>query len=95
MVRSSLLTIQSIDNWKIWTRKISLFNLINWQPDIEKVYLYAKDPYEVKYRLLIKKKESTGLKRFNYFTVFIEYSNDMNNIYKNIVEYNPNKKGKY
>ena len=27
----------------------SLFNLINKEPDINKIYLYAKDPYEVKY----------------------------------------------
>ena len=24
----------------------SLFNLINEEPDIDKIYLYAKDPYE-------------------------------------------------
>ena len=28
----------------------SLFNLINEEPDIDKIYLYAKDPYEAKYR---------------------------------------------
>ena len=27
----------------------SLFNLISHQPDIDKIYLYAKDPYETKY----------------------------------------------
>ena len=27
----------------------SLFNLINQQPDIDKIYLYAKDPCEAKY----------------------------------------------
>ena len=27
----------------------SLFNLIIDQPDIDKIYLYAKDPYEAKY----------------------------------------------
>ena len=27
----------------------SLFNLINHQPDIDKIFLYAKDPYETKY----------------------------------------------
>ena len=27
----------------------ALFNLINNQPDIDKIYLYAKDPYESKY----------------------------------------------
>ena len=36
----------------------SLFNLINQQPDIDKIYLYAKDPYEAKYQLLINKIES-------------------------------------
>ena len=40
----------------------SLFNLICHQPDTDKIYLYAKDPYEAKYQLLINKKESTGLK---------------------------------
>ena len=33
----------------------SLFNLIIQQPDIDKIYIYAKDPYEAKYQLLIKK----------------------------------------
>ena len=27
----------------------ALLNLINNQPDIDKMYLYAKDPYEAKY----------------------------------------------
>ena len=27
----------------------ALLNLLNKQPDIDKIYLYAKDPYEVKY----------------------------------------------
>ena len=36
----------------------SLFNLIIDQPDIDKIYLYAKDPYEAKYQLLINKIES-------------------------------------
>ena len=72
----------------------SLFNLINQQPDIDKIYLYAKDPYEAKYQFLINKRESTGLKHFNDSKAFIEYSNDMDDIYKNIEEYNPNKKRK-
>ena len=55
----------------------SLFNLINQQPDIDKIYLYAKDPYEAKYQLLINKRESTGLKYLNDSRAFIEYSNDM------------------
>ena len=72
----------------------SLFNLINQQPDIDKIYLYAKDPYEAKYQFLINKRESTGLKHLNDSKAFIKYSNDMDDIYKNIEEYNPNKKQK-
>ena len=40
----------------------ALLNRINKQPDIDKIYLYAKDPYEAKYQFLINKGESTGLK---------------------------------
>ena len=57
-----------------------------------KICLFAKDPYEGKYQFLIIKQESTGLKHFNYSKAFIEYSNDMDDIYKNIEENNPNKK---
>ena len=55
----------------------TLLNLINHKPDIDKFFLYAKDPYEVKYQLLINKRESTGLKYLNDLKAFIEYSNDM------------------
>ena len=72
----------------------ALLNLINHEPDIDKIYLYAKDPYEAKYQFIINKWESTGLKHFNDSKAFIEYSNDMDDIYKNIEEYNPNKKRK-
>ena len=40
----------------------TLLNLINNQPDIDKIYLYAKDPYEDKYQVLINKRESMGIK---------------------------------
>ena len=69
-------------------------NLINNEPCIDKIYLCAEDPYEVKLQLLINKRENRGLKYFNDSKAFIEYSNDMNDIYKNIKEYNPNKKQK-
>ena len=49
-------------------------NLISHGPDIDKIYLYAKDPYETKNQLLINKKESTSLKYLNDLKVFIEYS---------------------
>ena len=69
----------------------ALLNLINNQPDIDKIYLYAKDPYEAKYQFLINKRESVSLKRFNHPKAFIEYSNGMQHVYKNIDEYNGDK----
>ena len=33
-----------------------LLNLIYNQPDIDKIYLYAKDPYEAKYQFFINKR---------------------------------------
>ena len=72
----------------------ALLNLIKNQSDIDKIYLYAKDPYEAKYQHLINKRESTGLKHFNDHKAFIEYSNDIQDIYKNIEEHNLVKKRK-
>ena len=72
-----------------------LLNLIENQPDIDKIYLYAKDPYEAKYQYLINKRKGVGIDHFNYPKTFIEYSNDMHDVYKNIDEYNPVKKIRY
>ena len=69
-----------------------MLNLINHEQDLDKIYSYAKDPYEAKYQLLINKRESAGLKYFNGSKVFIAYSNDMDDLYKNIIEYNLSKK---
>ena len=72
-----------------------LFNLINQQPDIDNICLYAKYPYEAKYHFLINKWESTDLKHYNDFKAFPEYSDNMDNIYKNIERYNPKKNLKH
>ena len=72
----------------------ALLNLIHTQPDIDKIYLYAKDPYEAKYQYLINKRRKIGLNRFNYPKAFIKYSNDMQDVYKNIEEYNTDKNRK-
>ena len=61
-------------------------NLIDNQPDIDTIYLYAKDPYEAKYQYLINICEKVGLKRFNDPKAFIEFSNEMCDVYKNIDE---------
>ena len=52
-------------------------NLIENQPDIDKIYLSAKDPYESKHQYLINKREGVGINCFNDPKAFIEYSNDM------------------
>ena len=59
-----------------------------------KIYLYAKDPYKAKYQFLINERESIRLKQFNDPKAFFEYSNDMQDVCKNIDEYNPGKKRK-
>ena len=69
----------------------ALLNLIEKQPGIDKIYLYAKDPYEEKYQYLINIREKVGLKHFNDPKALIECSNDMQDAYKDIDEYNINK----
>ena len=66
-------------------------NLIKNQPDIDKIYLYATDPYDAKYLFLINKRKSTGLKHFNDPKAFTEYSNDMQDVYTHIDEYKTDK----
>ena len=56
--------------------------------------MYAKDPYESKYQYLINKREGVGINHFNDPKAFIEYSNDMQDVYKNIEEYNIDKERK-
>ena len=72
----------------------ALLNLINNQPDVGKKYLYAKDPYEAKHQYLINKRKQVGLDHFQDPRAFMEYSNDMQYVYKNIENYNPGKKRK-
>ena len=68
-----------------------LLNLIKNQPDIDKIYLYAKDSYEGKYQYLINEREVVGVDHFNDPKAVIEYSNDMHDVYKNIDDYNADK----
>ena len=57
-------------------------NLIGNQPDIDKIYLHAKDPFEAKYQSLINKRENVGINHLNDPKAFLEYSNDMHDVYK-------------
>ena len=71
-----------------------LLNLINNQSHIDKIYLYAKDPFEGKDQYLIKSRKKVGLHYFNAAKAFMDYSNNIQDVYKNIEEYNQGKKRK-
>ena len=52
-----------------------LLNLIKYQrPDIDKIYLYVKDPFESKYQLLINGREKVGIELLQNRKTFIDYS---------------------
>ena len=75
-------------------KRNTLLNLINEQHDLEKIYLYAKDLNEPKYKILIKKHEDAGIKHLNDPNAFIECSNTMDDVYENIHDYNSSRKRK-
>ena len=89
-------SIQNINNRRFWilVKTNALLNSINNQPCIDKIYLYEKYLYEAKYQYLINKREKIVLKHYDDPKAFIEYSNDMQDVYKNIEEYNLRKKRK-
>ena len=70
----------------------ALLNLTNNQPDIDEIYLCAKDRYKAKYQLLNNKREKTWLKHFINPKRSVEYSDDMQDVNKNIEGYNIGKK---
>ena len=61
--------------------------MINNQQDIDKTYLYAKDPFEDKYQYLINKREYVGINHLNDPKPFLD-------VYKNIDNYNRDKENK-
>ena len=51
-----------------------LLNLIkHQQPDIDKIYLYVKDPFKSKYQLLINKREKVGIENLKNPKAFTDY----------------------
>ena len=69
----------------------TLFHLINNLHPIDKAYLYAKDIHEPKYEYFINKREQVGIKNLNHPKAFIEYSDDMNDVFDDINNYNKNR----
>ena len=88
-------SIQNIDDrrFRIWKTNV-LLNLIENQPDIDKNIFVRKRSISSKISNLINKREGVAINHFKDHKAFIEYSNVMRNIYKNINHYNPNKENK-
>ena len=72
----------------------ALLSLIKEQDNIDKIYLYAKDLSQPKYKLWNKKREDVGIKYCTDLNGFIECSNTMDDVYQKIYQYNPSRKRK-
>ena len=59
---------------------------------IDKIHLYVKDPNQSKYQYRMKERKNNSLKNLDESKAFIEYSNNMQDFYKSIEEYNPSRK---
>ena len=60
------------------------------QLDVDKIYLYVKDPFESKYQLLINRRKKKWIK--NERKAFIDYSQLTDDVYESLEDYNPTKK---
>ena len=71
-----------------------LLNLIkHQQPDVNKIYLYIKDPLESKYQLLINRREKVEIENLRRNPkAFIDYSQKTDDVDENLEDYNPTKK---
>ena len=56
--------------------------------------MYTKDPYEDKYQFLVRRRENIAVKHFNDSKAFVDYSNDMRDVFENINDYNADKENK-
>ena len=66
-----------------------LLNLIQRDNNIiDKIYLYAKELEEPKYKFLINKRKQVGIRNLNDPAAFIEHSSTMDDILDNIEDYN-------
>ena len=68
--------------------------IIHQPPDIDKIYLYIKDPSKSNYQLLINGREKVGIKKLKNPKVFIGYSQTIDVVYESLEDYNATKKRK-
>ena len=73
---------------------LHLIQNLNKTTTVDKIYLYIKNLSEPKYEFLINNRKNAGIKHFNDPTAFIECSNDMNDVFTNIDDYNKHRKRK-
>ena len=72
----------------------ALINVIYERKDIDKMYLYARDLSEPKYKYLINKRKDVGIKHVNNTNAFIECLSTMDGLYEDIHDYNPSRRRK-
>ena len=71
----------------------ALLNLIKHQePDLDKICLYVKNPFESKYQLLLNGREKVGLENLKNLKEFIDYSQTIDDAYENVEDYSLTKK---
>ena len=71
----------------------ALLNLIKHQsPNIDKIYFYVEDPLESKYQLLINGRAKQRTKELKKQKAFIDYLQTIDDVYKNLKDYNLRKK---
>ena len=54
------------------------------QPDINKIYLCIKDPFESMHQLLFNGRERVGIKTLKHLKAFIDYSKTIDDVYENL-----------
>ena len=60
----------------------AILNLIKHQwPDIDKIYLYVKDPFKSKYQLFVNGREKVGIENLNDAKALIDYSQTIDDAY--------------
>ena len=78
------------------TKANTSLNLIKVEVDgysiIDQIYVYVRDPNKAKYQCIIKKHKKNGHENLKNPIAFIENSNKLQDVSKNIDDYKPNRK---
>ena len=62
------------------------------RPDIDKIYLYAKNPFKSKYQLPVNRTEQVRIKKLKNAKAFTGYSQTIDDAHISLEDYNPTKK---